>query len=119
MRGLSAQRKVRLANRRHSRKQQGARNRAKARKRLARVHAKVRQQRNDYLHKLSSELVVKHDLICLEDLNISALAKTKLRGHAKSWLDGAYGSFERMLQYKSAWNFKRVIEEAQGFSINL
>jgi len=105
----TAQQKVRLANRRHSRKQQGSRNRAKARKRLARVHAKVRQQRNDYLHKLSTELVVKHDLICLEDLNISALAKTKLRGHAKSWLDGAYGSFARMLQYKSDWNFKRVV----------
>ena len=104
-----AQKQIRLAHRRFSRKKNHSRNQAKARKRLSQVYARVRQRRNDYLHKLSHELVQKHDVICLEDLNVSALAKTKLRGHSKSWLDSACGTFKRLLQYKCVWNFKRCV----------
>jgi putative transposase len=104
-----ANQKIKLASRRLSRKQKGSRNRSKAKLRLAKTHSKIKQQRSDFLHKLSTKLVRKHDIICIEDLNISSLAKTKLKGHAKSWNDAAIGAMRQMLQYKTEWNMKKLI----------
>ena len=70
-------RKLRRAQKALSRCQKGSR-RAKARQQVARLHAKVRHQRQDLLHKLSARLVRDYDLITIEDLNIRGLARTKL-----------------------------------------
>ena len=103
------ERRLRKVQRQHSRKQKGSRNKEKARKRVSIVHARIRNQRNDWLHNCSRELSDKHDLICVEDLAVSALVKTKLRGHAKSWADTAWGSFRRQLSYKQEWRGQRLI----------
>jgi putative transposase len=71
-------RKLRRAQQALSRKQQGSRNRDKARIIVARLHQKVRNQRKDFLHKLSTALVRRFDLISIEDVNVRGLAKTKL-----------------------------------------
>lgn len=105
----NAQKKIKLASRRLNRKKTGSSNRHKAKKKRALLYARSRQKRNDFLHKISSDLVNHHDLICMEDLNIKALAKTKLRGHSKSWSDAAHGALRQMLQYKTAWNNKKLI----------
>ena len=100
--GLS---KLRRAQRQLSRKQKGSKNRDKARHRLNRVHAKVRNQRQDWLHKLTTGLVQKYDGLCIEDLNLKGMAKTKL---SLSVLDAALGEFRRQLEYKSIWYRKHL-----------
>jgi putative transposase len=101
-----AERKLRRLQRQMSRSQKGSRTRSKRRRRLARACERVRNQRNDFLHKLSTSLVARYDLLCIEDLNLKGLAKTKL---AKSFSDAALGSFLRMLDYKTDWTFRRVV----------
>lgn len=98
-------RKLRKAQRALSRKQKGSKNREKARKRLARLHARVRNQRQDWLHKLTTELVQKYDGLCIEDLNLRGMAKTKL---SLSVLDAALGEFRRQLEYKTVWHRKHL-----------
>jgi len=110
------EKQIKRAHRHVSRKQKGSRNRAKARKQLSRVYAKVRQKRQDFLHQLTHILVSEHDVICIENLNLSALAKSKLRGHSKSWLDAAFGQLRRMLAYKTHWNFKRLVAIDRWFA---
>ncbi len=103
------QAKIRRVSRRFSRKQKGSQNKPKARRKLACVHANASRKRNDFLHKLSTALVEKHDVLCLEDITIAHAAKTKLRGHSKSWYDAAHGVFRRMLTYKADWNSKTIV----------
>lgn len=86
-----SQRKLKRLQRKLSRSQKGSKNRAKAKARVARQHHKTASRRNDFLHKLSQGLVARYDCLCLEDLNLSALVRTKLSGHSKSWTDAAYG----------------------------
>ena len=100
--GLS---KLRRAQRALSRKQKGSKNRDKARQRLNKVHARIRNQRQDWLHKLTTDLVTRYDGLCIEDLNLKGMAKTKL---SLSVLDAALGEFRRQLEYKSIWYRKHL-----------
>jgi len=99
-------RKLRRAQKALSRKQLGSRNRGKARVIVARLHQKTRNQRNDFLHKLSTNLILHFDLISIEDLNVRGLAKTKL---SKSVLDAGWTIFRSMLIYKADRLDKHVI----------
>ena len=109
------QRKLKRLQRRLSRCQKAGKNRAKAKARVARQHHKTASRRADFLHKLSHGLVTRYDALCLEDLNLSALVRTKLRGHSKSWTDAALGNFLRMLDYKSLWNGGQVVKVGRWF----
>lgn len=101
-----AERKLARAQRALSRKQKGSRNREKARRRLAQVHQKIRNQRQDFTHKFTTYLVKNYDGICIEDLNVKGLAKTKL---AKSINDAAFGAIRRHLEYKAVWYRKHLV----------
>jgi putative transposase len=103
------QTKIKRAHRSVSRTKKHSKNRGKARRRLSSVYEKVRHRRQEFLHQLSHRLLGEHDVICLEDLHLAALAKTKLRGHSKSWLDAAQGEFRRQLEYKAEWRSKRIV----------
>ena len=95
-----------------SRKKPGSRRREKAKHCVAKVHRKVSNQRSDFLHKLTSGLTRKYDCICVEDLSVKGLAKTKL---SRSVLDAAFGEFVRQVEYKATWSFKRSIKVGRFF----
>jgi putative transposase len=101
-----AERKIRKANRTFSRRKKGSKRRAKARIKLARAQQKAAEQRKDFLHKTTTKLVHDHDGICIEDLGVKGLARTKL---AKSFHDAALGEFRRQLTYKCQWNLKHLV----------
>jgi len=105
-------RKLRRAQKALSRTIKGSRNRGKARSVVARLHQKVRNQRKDFLHKVSTALVRHFDLVSIEDLNVRGLAKTKL---SKSVLDASWGMFRSMLTYKADRNDTHLIAIGRFF----
>jgi putative transposase len=100
------QKKLRKAQRVLSRRKPGSKRKAKAKVRVARVHQKVANQRGDFLHKLTTRIVGENEGICIEDLSLKGLARTKL---AKSFADASMGELRRQLTYKCEWNRKHLV----------
>jgi putative transposase len=90
-----------------ARRQKGSRRREKQRLLVARAHARVRQERQYALHALTTRLVRKFDLICIEDLNVKALASGR---HARAIHDVAFSEVRRQLTYKSDWYGRILVE---------
>jgi putative transposase len=89
-----------------ARRQKGSRRREKQRLRVARVHARAKQERQCALHRLTTRLVKEFDLICIEDLNVRALARGL---HARAIHDVAFSEVRRQLTYKSDWCGKILV----------
>ena len=105
-------RKLRRAQQALSRKHKGSRNRGKARIVVARLHQKIGNQRKDFLHKLSTDLVLHFDLVSIEDLNVHGLARTKL---STSVLDAGWAMFRSMLEYKADRNDSHLMAIGRFF----
>ena len=90
-----------------SRKVKGSRNRAKARLAVAKVHERIANLRSNFAHQLTHRLVEKYPALCLENLSIVGLTKTKL---AKSMLDAAFSETLRQWKYKSLWNNRHALQ---------
>ncbi len=94
--------------RRLSHKQKGSNNRNKQRIRVARIHEKIINQRNDFLQKQSTMLISENQTICMEELNIRGMLRNhKLAQHIASV---SWNKFFTMLEYKAMWYGNEIIK---------
>ncbi|MEQ9372123.1 MAG: RNA-guided endonuclease TnpB family protein [Coleofasciculus chthonoplastes F3-SA18-01] len=107
------ERNLKRKQRKLARKEKGSKSRDKARKLVARVHERVRNVRQDYLHKLSRKLVDENQVIVVESLN----TKGMVRNHklAKAISDVGWGMFVNFLSYKLEKEGKVLVEIDRWF----
>ncbi|MEW2354423.1 RNA-guided endonuclease TnpB family protein [Spirillospora sp. NPDC029432] len=90
-----------------ARKAKGSANREKARRRVAKVHARIADRRRDFLHKLSTRLVRENQTVVIEDLTVRNLLNN---GHlARAISDAAWRQLRSMLEYKCAWYGRELV----------
>ena len=106
--------KLALCQRKLSRKPKGSSNRNKGRIKVAKCYEKVANQRKDFLQKLSTELIRRYDIICMEDLQI----KNMIKNHrlARSISDVSWSEFNRILSYKAKWHGKTIVRVDKFFA---
>jgi transposase, IS605 OrfB family, central region len=105
--------KLRREQRCLSRRKKLSKNRLKQRIKVARIHEKILNQRNDFLHKLSNSYIDRYDLIAVEDLNIKGLIGISF--NARNIADSSWSRFLQMLSYKAERAGKTVVRvEARG-----
>ncbi|MEU7826290.1 RNA-guided endonuclease TnpB family protein [Catellatospora sp. NPDC049133] len=100
-------RRLAQAQRDLARKQKGSANRAKARLKVARVHARIADRRRDHLHQLTTRLVRENQAIVIEDLAVANMVKNHRLARAIG--DAAWRQLRTMLEYKTAWHGRDLI----------
>lgn len=95
------------AQRRLAKKQSGSKNRAKARLKVARIHARIADRRRDFLHQLSTRIIRENQTICVESLRVKVMVKHPTL--AKAIHDVGWGEFLRQLAYKAEWYGRTLV----------
>lgn len=90
-----------------SKKVKGSKNRNKLRIRLAKLHEKIKNQKQDFLHNITTKIINENQVIVLEDLNVSGMLKN--HNLAKSIQELGLGELRRQLEYKSLWYNRDII----------
>ncbi len=100
--------KLAIEQRKLSHMKKGGKNRNKQRIKVARLHRRIRNQRNDFLQKLSSKYINENQVIVLEDLNIKQMEQdSKL---SRLIVDASWSTFVSMLEYKGIWYGRDIIK---------
>ncbi|MEV6236319.1 RNA-guided endonuclease TnpB family protein [Lentzea sp. NPDC051838] len=95
------------------RKQKDGCNRAKARIKVARVHARIVDRRTDHLHKITTRLVRENQTLVIEDLAVSNMVGNRRLARAIS--DAGWRQFRQQLEYKAQWYGREVIAVDRWF----
>ena len=108
-----SQYKLARFQRKLSKKKKGSKNRYKAILKVAKIHEKIKNQRLDFLHKISSKIINENQVICIEDLNVKDMLKNKRL--SKSISDISWSKFVEFLEYKAQWYGREIIKVDQYF----
>ena len=108
-----AQEKLSREQRKLSKCEKGSNNRAKQRKRVAKLHKKVSNQRKDFLHKQSRQITNAYDAVVVENLNMKDMSKALRFGKAVH--DNGWGMFIMFLQYKLTEAGKQLVKIDKWF----
>jgi putative transposase len=90
-----------------SKKVKGSKNRNKLRIRLAKLHEKIKNQKQDFLHNITTKIINENQVIILEDLNVIGMLKN--HNLAKSIQELGLGELRRQFEYKSLWYSRDII----------
>jgi putative transposase len=107
--------RLRVLSRRLSKKVKFSKNWLKAKKQLAKLHAKIKHCREDFAHKLSTNVVKSHDIICVEGLKIANLIEKGTKSMSRAIADASWRHFLRCLEYKAKALGKHFVETSQYF----
>ena len=105
---VSNEKRLAREQRKLSRCVRGSHNYELQKKKVARCHEKIRNQRRDYLHKLSRKIADGYDAVAVEDIDMKAMGQCLHFG--KSVQDNGYGMFRELLDYKLAWQGKKMVK---------
>lgn len=108
------QAKLRRMQQHLSRKQKGSNRRNRCRLKIAKLHQKVTNQRDWFLHNYSTSLISSYDRIYIEDLNVSGMVKNHCLAGAIS--DVGWSKFTSMLVYKAEWYGKDVVKVGRFYA---
>ena len=110
---VSNEKRLAREQRKLSRCVRGSHNYELQKKKVARCHEKIRNQRRDHLHKLSRKIADGYDAAAVEDIDMKAMGQCLHFG--KSVQDNGYGMFREMLDYKLAWKRKKMVKVNRFF----
>ena len=105
--------RLKRLSRRHSNKIKGSHNREKSAVRLAKLHQRISNIRQDFIHKLTTKLVQENQVLVMETLNVKGMVKNRRLSRAIS--DAGFGEFLRQIEYKAILHNRAIIKADRWF----